>query len=347
MATQGNILQAGYTDLSTLVDNQTEISSPFDILPNSAPSELSNYQMFSTTLDWYYEGSWSGYVVNPKMIFQNPFTSHNRPQLTNPVHAFNNTNGNSLRQRSIIKIDNVWHIRALFRDSPVSGDWAQILWRLKPGQTTFDTSTWDAVGRDEILVTDSDSPISIEVVEVDSSTPTAWSDAWVVNSDGTELIFASDNTQGNTGLGPMTTLALNYPSTDDSTDDSSGDDSTDDSSGDDSGTGDDSSGDTTASDVGKTINGRTIVARNETGQFGTNSMKDSVVYVDSNVDFVVDSVVYQQKVNYSHEQIISPSSVVYPCVDNTSEYEVINLGSDALNYSDTNVNVTLSGFYAV
>ena len=95
------------------------------------------------------------------------------------------------------------------------------------------------------------------------------------------------------------------------------------------------------------INGRKIIAQSATGVFGTNSMKDSVISVESDVYLIVDSVVYQQKVNYSHEQMPSNASMVYPCVNNISEYEVINLGSDALNYSDTNVNVTLSGFYAV
>ena len=84
-----------------------------------------------------------------------------------------------------------------------------------------------------------------------------------------------------------------------------------------------------------------------TGQFGTNGMKGSIISVESDNSLIVDSIVYQQKVNYSVEQLLSPSSMVYPCEDNISEYEVINLGSDALNYSDTNVNVTLSGFYAV
>ena len=94
-------------------------------------------------------------------------------------------------------------------------------------------------------------------------------------------------------------------------------------------------------------NQRTLVVEGATGQFGTNGMKGSIISVESDNSLIVDSIVYQQKVNYSVEQLLSPSSMVYPCEDNISEYEVINLGSDALNYSDTNVNVTLSGFYAV
>lgn len=92
---------------------------------------------------------------------------------------------------------------------------------------------------------------------------------------------------------------------------------------------------------------REQITSGATGEFGTNEMKDSVVSVESSNYLIVDTLVYLQKVNYSHEQMPSPSSMVYPCVDNISEYEVVNLGSDALNYSDTNINVTLSGFYAV
>lgn len=84
-----------------------------------------------------------------------------------------------------------------------------------------------------------------------------------------------------------------------------------------------------------------------TGEFGTANMVNSIISVECTSDLVVDSIVYQQKTDFSVEQLLSPSSMVYPCEDNISEYEVINLGSDALNYSDTNVNVTLSGFYAV
>lgn len=92
---------------------------------------------------------------------------------------------------------------------------------------------------------------------------------------------------------------------------------------------------------------RETVTTSGSGEFGTAKMVNSVVSVECTEDLTVDSLVYQQKLDYSVEQILSPSSVIYPCEDNISEYEVINLGSDALNYSDTNVNVTLSGFYAV
>ena len=92
---------------------------------------------------------------------------------------------------------------------------------------------------------------------------------------------------------------------------------------------------------------RSDVALDVTGEFGTNNMTNSVISIESTDEVVVDPIIYQQKVNYSVEQILSPSSIVYPCVDNISEYEIINLGSDALNYSDTNINVSLSGFYSV
>lgn len=92
---------------------------------------------------------------------------------------------------------------------------------------------------------------------------------------------------------------------------------------------------------------RVSVATSTSGEFGTSNMANSVIAIDCTEDLIVDSIVYQQKVDYSVEHILSPASMVYPCEDNISEYEVINLGSDTLNYSDTNTVVTLSGFYAV
>lgn len=92
---------------------------------------------------------------------------------------------------------------------------------------------------------------------------------------------------------------------------------------------------------------RETVSTNVTGQFGTSNMQNSVVSIECTDNLIVDSMVYQQKVNYSVEHILSPASATYPCYGNISEYEVINLGSDPMNYTDTNVAVTLSGFYAV
>lgn len=92
-------------------------------------------------------------------------------------------------------------------------------------------------------------------------------------------------------------------------------------------------------------NGREEVTSQAGGQFGTNNMQDSVVSVESDRSINVDPVVYQQKVNYGHELMFSTSSYSYPCNDNISEYEVINLGSDAMNYSDNSDSISLTGFY--
>ena len=75
-------------------------------------------------------------------------------------------------------------------------------------------------------------------------------------------------------------------------------------------------------------------------------MSGSIIAIEGSEAFDVDPIVYQQKVNFSHEQIFSTSSFSYPCDDNISEYEIINLGSDAMNYSDNTDNISLSGFYA-
>lgn len=90
---------------------------------------------------------------------------------------------------------------------------------------------------------------------------------------------------------------------------------------------------------------RTQLSTNEGGSFGSNDMKDSIICVKANREFTIDSIVYNQKVNYSHEILLNSSSVTYPCDDNISEYEIINLGSDVLNYSDNSDNISLSGFY--
>jgi len=92
---------------------------------------------------------------------------------------------------------------------------------------------------------------------------------------------------------------------------------------------------------------RETILDDASGEFGTVNMINSVISIESTDDLTVDSIIYQQKVDYSVEHILSPASATYPCYDNISEYEVINLGSDPMNYTDTNVPVTLSGFYAV
>ena len=82
------------------------------------------------------------------------------------------------------------------------------------------------------------------------------------------------------------------------------------------------------------------------GEFGTNDMQDSVVSIESNGTTVVDPIIYQQKVNQTHELMFNASSFTYPCEDNIAEYEIINMGSDVMNYSDNTVTISLSGFYA-
>lgn len=93
-------------------------------------------------------------------------------------------------------------------------------------------------------------------------------------------------------------------------------------------------------------NERQSVTTDADGDFGNNQMQNSIIAIEGSIGFDVDPIVYQQKVNYSHEQIFSTSSFSYPCNDNTSEYEIVNLGSDLMNYSDNTDNISLSGFYA-
>lgn len=84
------------------------------------------------------------------------------------------------------------------------------------------------------------------------------------------------------------------------------------------------------------------------GVFGTNNMIGAVIHFDSGVNPVrIDPILLRQKTNYSVEHIGHGGSFVYPCMENTSEYEVINLGSDAGNYADNDTPVSISGFYAV
>ena len=91
---------------------------------------------------------------------------------------------------------------------------------------------------------------------------------------------------------------------------------------------------------------RETVTLDADGDFGSNQMSGSIIAIEGSEAFDVDPIIYQQKVNTSHEQIFSTSSFSYPCDDNISEYEIINLGSDAMNYSDNTDNISLSGFYA-
>lgn len=92
--------------------------------------------------------------------------------------------------------------------------------------------------------------------------------------------------------------------------------------------------------------GRITINQQITGEFGTNDMKDSVISIDSNEIVNVDPIIYQQKVNYPHELVLTGSTLYYPCEDNLAEYEVVNLGSDAKNYNDTNEVIQLTGLYS-
>lgn len=93
---------------------------------------------------------------------------------------------------------------------------------------------------------------------------------------------------------------------------------------------------------------REQVVSGEAGVFGTNNMIGSIIYFDSGEDtFKLDPILLQQKTNYSVEHIGHGGSFVYPCMENTAEYEVINLGSEAGNYEDNTIPVSISGFYAV
>tara|TARA_Y100000004_G_scaffold165945_1_gene197252 strand:+ start:22361 stop:23122 length:762 start_codon:yes stop_codon:yes gene_type:complete len=79
--------------------------------------------------------------------------------------------------------------------------------------------------------------------------------------------------------------------------------------------------------------------------YGSNDMRNCIITLEGSGDFLIDNIVYQQKVNFSNEILAGMSSASYPCNDNTSEYEIVNLGSDVLNFSDNTDNISLSGFY--
>jgi hypothetical protein len=94
--------------------------------------------------------------------------------------------------------------------------------------------------------------------------------------------------------------------------------------------------------------GRSAVTSAGTGVFGANNMQESIISVEcTGGNVLIDPIIYRQKVNWSNELMGHGSSFVYPCEDNISEYEVINLGSDALGYADNTQDVSLGGFYAV
>ena len=81
------------------------------------------------------------------------------------------------------------------------------------------------------------------------------------------------------------------------------------------------------------------------GVFGANNMDNSIVAIEA-PNLVIDPIIYRKKVNHTVEHIGHGGSYTYPCENNTSEYEIINLGSDAMNYSDNTQTISISGFYA-
>jgi hypothetical protein len=82
------------------------------------------------------------------------------------------------------------------------------------------------------------------------------------------------------------------------------------------------------------------------GSFGANQLSNSIIAIETDQRLMIDPIIYNQKVNQSVEHIGHGGSYTYPCENNTSEYEIINLGSDAMNYSDNTQTISISGFYA-
>lgn len=90
---------------------------------------------------------------------------------------------------------------------------------------------------------------------------------------------------------------------------------------------------------------RVVLVENGDGAVGAGQLVNSIVAIEPNKDVVIDPIIYHKKVNNSVEHIGHGGSFTYPCTNNTSEYEVINLGSDVMNYSDNTQTISLSGFY--
>lgn len=82
------------------------------------------------------------------------------------------------------------------------------------------------------------------------------------------------------------------------------------------------------------------------GVVGANNLVNSLICIEGDRRIVVDPILYHKKVNNSVEHIGHGGNYIYPCNAETSEYEIINLGSDAMNYSDNTQTVSISGFYS-
>lgn len=203
---KGKIYQTDYTDLSTRVDSQTIIDSPLWVLDNSAPSEIGNY-LDAYNQAFYWEGSTSGYVVDPRMVYSNPFTSVSRPNFSRPedvLSIYRATFGAR-------NVNGAWHFDLYIKDSSISGDYIHILFALKSAQTVFDTSTWDTFNATGFNVTDAGSPVNMGVEVFDSALhPAVWENNWVVNSDGTDIRYFA-NEVISSGAAPMTTDTFEFP----------------------------------------------------------------------------------------------------------------------------------------
>ena len=85
-------------------------------------------------------------------------------------------------------------------------------------------------------------------------------------------------------------------------------------------------------------------ASNSGGLTGT--LADYLIAVSGD-SIEVDSVTIRKKVSNQNEIMTTGASYVYPCERSISEWEVINLGSDAQSFSDNTEDITLTGFHAV
>lgn len=63
-------------------------------------------------------------------------------------------------------------------------------------------------------------------------------------------------------------------------------------------------------------------------------------------NLILDEVLFYKKAAYINEMLPSGSSYVYDCVENTDEYELVNLGSDARDYQDNTDSITITGYYS-
>lgn len=95
------------------------------------------------------------------------------------------------------------------------------------------------------------------------------------------------------------------------------------------------------------INGeRSTAFEGVAGIFGSGDMTFSVISITSENELTVDPIILFSRVYNPQEILISSSSFNFPCDEYLSEYEVVNLGSDPMNYSDNTDTIVLTGLYA-